>query len=87
MADLHYSKILIRAQFFQPLPLATKYFVALNLGLKIVWVNNTVCMVLLFPQQHKGHRFVAQQFKVRTVCEYCSDPIPLLEKGEVCEGG
>ena len=30
MADLYYSKILIRAHFFQPLPLATKYVVALN---------------------------------------------------------
>ncbi|CAI7988975.1 Unconventional myosin-IXa, partial [Geodia barretti] len=33
---------------------------------------------------HNGHRFFTETFKVATVCEYCNDPIPLLEKGEVC---
>ena len=40
----------------------------------------------LVPQDHNGHRFFTEQFKVATVCEYCNDPIPLLEKGEVCQG-
>jgi hypothetical protein len=33
---------------------------------------------------HNGHSFFTEQFKVAAVCEYCNDPIPLLEKGEVC---
>ena len=37
-------------------------------------------------QVHKGHRFFPRQFKVATVCEYCSKLVPLLESGEVCEG-
>ena len=47
-----------------------------------------VCLfVCLFSSQdHNGHSFFTEQFKVAAVCEYCNDPIPLLEKGDVCLG-
>ena len=48
----------------------------------------TYCMhsLMCYLQDHNGHRFFTEQFKVATVCEYCNDPIPLLERGEVCIG-
>lgn len=33
---------------------------------------------------HKSHRFTLTQFNVVIVCDQCSRPIPVLEKGEVC---
>ena len=42
--------------------------------------------LFLCLQVHKGHKFFPQQFKVVTICEFCSRSIGLLENGEVCEG-
>ena len=47
---------------------------------------NLTSEILFVFQEHNGHKFFTELFKVATVCEYCNDPIPILEKGEVCVG-
>ena len=73
---------------FATLKLTTSWNFNLSsfLAQKVLFMSLFNCLFLFVCQNHNGHSFFTEQFKVAAVCEYCNDPIPLLEKGEFCQG-